>query len=476
MFLRQSLYVLPFLLLSQTASALTLQEAFEASLEENPTLAAQKELTKQFEQQEQIDLGYNLPEVSAVGSVTVKNERKFSGGSTVNNTPKSYGVVARQPLFMGGENVSRLNSSEKLHESAQATLLQTEQEVLLLTAEAYLNVMLNKRILELNNFQVDVLSKQLEASNARFDLGEITKTDVAQAEARIAASRAAAVAAKGNLITSKATFREIVGLDADNLSWPEGINFDAPDDIEEALQQVLEDHPQVIAALKNVDAEKYQVKQSRSNYLPDITAEARIQRTEDAVSFQGNGAVDEVSLVVNAEFPLFRGGRTVGEIKQALAARREAEENFVAARRLVQRELVDAYNNYQTVRAELISRQEATRANEVAYDGVSQETLLGARTTLDLLDAEEELLQARVGEVTAKHGKLLSTFRLLAAMGQLTADRLAVLWPQFEPESLPLKTNEVLEDPADPENTENPDVDGADELDNAPVLDEPDEE
>ena len=105
----------------------------------------------------------------------------------------------------------------------------------------------------------------------------------------------------------------------------------------------------MVAAQKNVDAEKHGVRRARSSFMPDVTAEARINRVEDGVSFQGNGSIDEVSLVVNAEFPLFRGGRTVGEVKQALATRREAENNLHAARRLVQRELVDAFNNYQTV-------------------------------------------------------------------------------------------------------------------------------
>ena len=431
MFLKQAAFSIPLILLSQSVSALTLPEALESTLEANPTLAAQRELTKQFEQQEQIDLGFMFPEVAAVSSVTLKDERRFSGGSTVNNSPKSYGIVARQPLFMGGENVSRLGRSEKLFESAEATLLQTEQDTLLLAAQAYLNVMLNQRILELNTFQVGVLTKQLEAADARFELGEVTRTDVSQAQARLAATRAAAVAAQGNLITSKAVFREVVGLEADNLSWPNVISFEPPADIEEALEQVLNEHPQVVAAQRAMDAEKHGVSQARSSFMPDVTAEARIARVEDGVSFQGNGSIDEVSLIVNAEFPLFRGGRTVGEVKQAIATRREAENNLYAARRLVQRELVDAFNNYQTVRAELISREEATRANLVAYDGVSQEALLGARTTLDLLDAEQELLQARVDEVTAKHGKLLSTFRLLAAMGQLTGDQLAVMWPEF---------------------------------------------
>tara|TARA_Y100000782_G_scaffold41136_1_gene45951 strand:- start:387914 stop:389320 length:1407 start_codon:yes stop_codon:yes gene_type:complete len=458
MILKKIAFSIPLIFLSQSASALTLPEALESTLEANPTLASQRELTKQFEQQEQIDLGYLLPEVSAVGSVTVKDERKFGGGTTVNNSPKSYGLLARQPLFMGGEYTNRLGRSENLFESAEATMLQTEQDTLLLAAEAYLNVMLNQRILELNNFQVDVLSKQLEAADARFELGEVTKTDVSQAQARLAVTRAAAVAARGNLITSKAVFREIVGLEAEDLSWPEGIQFDPPADIEEALDRVLNEHPQVVAAQKNVDAEKHGVRQARSSFMPDVTAEARINRVEDGVSFQGNGSIDEVSLVVNAEFPLFRGGRTVGEVKQALATRREAENNLHAARRLVQRELVDAFNNYQTVRAELISREEAVRANLVAYDGVSQESLLGARTTLDLLDAEQELLQARVDEVTARHGKLLSTFRLLSAMGHLTGDQLAAIWPQFDSGPDTPALEEVSNDPQNPENTEDPEV------------------
>jgi len=428
--LKKTFFVLPLVLFSQSAMALTLEEAMHSTLSENPTLRAQQQLTQQAKEQAGIDFGVLLPEVAAVGSYTLEDRRSFAGGTTVNNNPKSAAIRVRQTLFSGGENVARMLQSERLYDASAATLRQTEQNALLRAAEAYLNVMLNSRILELNTFQVDVLNKQLAATNSRFELGEVTKTDVSQAEARLAAARAAAVASKGNYITSKAIFREIVGVEATDLSWPEALNFEAPNDIEQALEYVLEKHPQAVAALKSLEAEKQSINQARSNYLPDITAEARVGRVEDGVSFQGNGSINETSLVVNAEFPLFRGGRTVGGVNQAIAARREASENYNAARRTVQRELVDAFNNYQTVRAELLSRQEATRANLVAYEGVKQETLLGARTTLDLLDAEEELLQARVDEVTARHGKVLSTFRLLAAMGQLTGDQLAVLFPK----------------------------------------------
>lgn len=432
MLFKKTLFALPFILFSQSALALTLQEAMHSTLSENPTLRAQQQLTQQAKEQSGIDFGFLLPEITGEASAVLEGRRTFSGGGQANNIPKTLAVRARQNLFSGGENVARLLKSERLYDSSAATLRQTEQNTLLQAAEAYLNVMLNSRILELNTFQVDVLNKQLDATNARFELGEVTKTDVSQSQARLAAARAAAVASKGQYITSKAIFREVVGVEATDLSWPEALNFAAPNDIEQALEHVLEKHPQALAAQKNLEAEKHTITQARSNFMPDIFAEVRAARIEDGTTFQGNGSINETSVTINAEFPLFRGGRTVGAINQAVAAKREASENYNAARRLVQRELVDAFNNYQTVRAELLSRKEATRANLVAYEGVKQEALLGARTTLDLLDAEEELLQARVDEVTAKHGKILSTFRLLAAMGQLTGDQIAVLFPKAE--------------------------------------------
>ncbi len=414
-------------LFANSASALTLQEAFDATLSSNPTFKAKKEEVAQAKEQKSIDFAPFLPTVDGVGNWVVTDRRNFSGGPTVVNKPRAASLRVRQTVFAGGENLATLRRTERLLTAAESSLKESEQQTLLTSAQAYLDVLLAQRILELNNFQVDVLSKQLDATRSRFKLGEITRTDVSQAQARLAAAKATAVAAKGRLIADRAIFEEIIGLEPQKMSWPK-IVADIPNDIDELIERVLAAHPLVEQAVAVLAAENHTVSQARSGYFPDVTAEASVSRREKGFSAVGNGDSNELNVTLNAEFPIFRGGATAGGVRQALAKKQQAHENYQEVRRSVRRELVDAFYNYQTVRAELTSRIEATRANKMAYDGVKQETLLGARTTLDLLDAEEELLQAKVDKVTAQYGKVLSTFRLLAAMGDLTSENLVTLW------------------------------------------------
>mgnify|MGYP006270498443 CR=1 FL=1 len=411
----------------QAANALTLAEAFKASLASNPTYQAQVEELRQAEAGVEISRGPLMPQVDALGTLVIEDKREFDNGTVTTNKPRSASLRVQQTIYSGGERMAALRYAERLRKAAEAGLARTEQEVLLTTSEAYLDVLLSERILELNTFQVEVLDKQLEATRSRFELGEVTRTDVAQAEARLASAKAAMVAARGSFIAERAVFEEVIGLPTEDLSWPAVVS-NIPDDMEGLLQRSYAAHPQVAEAVALLAAEKQAVKREKSGYLPDITAEVSMTRREGGFSSIGNGDSDEFFAAMQATWPLFAGGATVNSVRQAEARMRQLDDLYSRARREVERELTDAFHSYQSASAELISRRESTRANKVAYDGVKQETLLGVRTTLDLLDAEEELLQARVDEVTARHDRIISMFRLLAALGSLQRDDIATMW------------------------------------------------
>lgn len=415
------------ILAPQTGLALSLHDAFEASLETNPSYQAKIEEYKQAEAQVGINKGPLMPQLDAIGNLVIQDKRDFDSGPTVVNKPRSASLRLTQTIFAGGENIANLRYAERLQMAARADLENTEQIVLLTSAQAYLDVLLSKRILELNTFQVDVLQKQLDATRSRFELGEVTRTDVAQAQARLASAKAAMVAARGQHISDRAIFQEVIGIPPQDLSWPEVVS-EIPDKIDGLLERSFASHPQVAQAVALLAAERQAVVGERAGYWPDITTEVSLTRREGGFSSVGNGNSDEFFAALQATFPLFKGGATVSRVQQAKARRQQIDELYKQARREIERELTAAFHSYQSASAELISRRESTRANEVAYDGVKQETLLGVRTTLDLLDSEEELLQARVDEVEARHDKTLSIFRLLAALGDLRAEQLAQLW------------------------------------------------
>ena len=409
------------------ARALTLQEAFEASLETNPTYQAKLREYQQAEAQVGINQAPLMPQLDAVGNLVIEDRRNFDGGPTTVNKPRSASLRLRQKIFSGGKNVAGLRYAERLQIAARSDLENTEQNVLLTSAQAYLDVLLTSRILELNTFQVDVLKKQFEATQSRFNLGEVTRTDVAQAQARLATAKAAMVAARGAHISERAIFEEVIGVSPQDLVWPEVVR-DIPAHIDGLVERSFASHPQVAQAVALLAAEQQSVASARSGYWPDVTAEVSVTRREGGFSTLGNGDSDEFFAALQATFPLFQGGATVNQIKQAKARREQIDQLYNAARREVERELTDAFHSYKSASAELVSRRESTNANVVAYDGVKQETLLGVRTTLDLLDAEEELLQARVDEVEAKHDKTLSMFRLLAALGSLRQTDIVNMW------------------------------------------------
>lgn len=416
------------LFIAPEAYGLTLQEAFHASLESNPTYQAQTEELLQAESEVEINRGPLMPQLDAIGNLVIKDERDFDQGPTTVNRPRSASLRLQQTIFSGGEKMANLRYAQRLEKAAEASLADTEQGVLLLTAEAYLDVLLTERILELNTFQVEVLQKQLDATRSRFELGEVTRTDVAQAEARLASAKAAMVAAQGSHVAELAVFEEVVGVVPENLEWPKVV-ANIPEVIDGLIERSYASHPKVGKAIALLAAEKQAIERERSGYWPDVSAEVSLTRREGGFSSIGNGDSDEFFAAMKATWPLFRGGATVNSVKKAKSRQRQVDDLYNKARREVERELTDAFHSYKSASAELVSRIESTRANKVAYDGVKQETLLGVRTTLDLLDAEEELLQARVDEVTARHDKTISMFRLLAALGSLQHKDIATMWP-----------------------------------------------
>ena len=414
----QMLFAIFVLALPVQASALTIAEALQMTLDGNPSLQAKKAERAAAEANMKVYRGGLFPELDATGSYAV-NHIKYDNSKKVNAHPRSASLVLSQKIFNGGKTVSALRSARSTLKAAEADLKSTEQNTLLAAAEVYLNVLRDKQVLDLNRFQVDVLRKQLEATKSRFELGDVTKTDVSQAEARLAAAKAAAVAAEAQLIASRASFEEVVGTSPDNLKWPT-LETNIPTELDSIMSQVMAQHPLIAKAVATLAAQKYKVTEARGGYLPTVTAEASLTRSEGSYSVFGAGNSDQSQLMLNVSLPLFRGGSTVNQVNSELASKVQAERNYYTVRRQVRRELVDAFHNYRTAQAELSSRREAIQASKLALEGVKKEAEVGTRTVLDVLDAEQEHMQAQVDEVSARHAAVLDVFRLLAAMGVFT--------------------------------------------------------
>jgi outer membrane protein len=403
------------------AFALSLVEALEATRANNPQLlAARAAVRGTGEGLKQAESAF-FPDLDANASIS-NIERQFSNGTTTRNHPKNYGVTMRQDIFRGFGSVSAARAARNTLKAAEADLLQQEQQVLLNAVAAYMDVLRDLEVVALNRSQVEVLDKQLAATRSRFRLGEVTQTDVQQAEARLAAARASLVSAEGDLVTSRATFEEVVGIEPANLSWPV-VGFSLPNTADEVMDKALSAHPAVARAVAQLAARKYNVEGARANYYPVIYAQGTLETNKDA-SGGLNGDFDNRVVSLNMSVPLFRGGENVSRVRQTIAEREGAEQDYQNIRRAIRRELVDAVNEFRTVKARQVALEDSVEANRLALRGVEKEAEVGARTVLDMLDARQEFLAAQVDLTAAKRNSLVAAFRLKAAMGELSGNHL----------------------------------------------------
>lgn len=431
-----------FLSLAGEASALSLKEALDHTLKTNPSLSAQHAVVEQARQSLTSARSGFLPNIDATADYT--HQRQEAGNITATSEPRTYALTLNQSLFNGFGTKAAYDAARDRLTAAEAVLKNQQQQTLLSAANAYMSVLRDLKVLELNRFQVEVLNKQLEATNSRFTLGEVTRTDVSQAEARLAAARASMINAEGQLTTSRALFAQVIGLSPNNLQWPM-IVPETPSTWQAVEADVLREHPQILASLAELNAAASDIKIARGEFMPDISATAALRRREGIGSFSGVSAdtIDEQIVGVNLTVPLFRGGDNLAKHRSAKARRTQFEEALNNTQRQVRSELVDAYNAYQTVRAQLKSLEEAVSANQLALQGVENEASVGTRTVLDVLDARQELLQTQVDLTAASTNVVNNAFRLMASMGRLV--------PEVLVDMLPGMPREVITPPASAE-------------------------
>ncbi|MBI1362635.1 MAG: TolC family outer membrane protein [Proteobacteria bacterium] len=429
---------------ASAASAMSLSEALDMAASNNPQLlSARAAVRSSDEKLNQAEADY-YPDVDANASWSNVN-RDFSNGTNSKSHPKNYGVTLKQEIFSGFGTLAATRAARNTLKATEAGLSELEQSVLLDAVSVYIDVLRDLEVVKLNSYQVEVLDKQLEATKSRFKLGEVTQTDVQQAEARLAAARAEAVNAEGTLVTSRAKFEEIIGTAPENLDWP-ALHFTLPDNADEVMDRALSEHPSLVKSLAVLAAQKYTVEGAKSYYYPSLSAQATMEKNIDA-SGGVNGDFENRTVSLNLSVPLFHGGENVSRVRQTIADREGAEQDYQDVRRNVKRELVDAMNLYKTVKARQVSLEDAVEANRLALRGVEKEAEVGSRTVLDVLDARQEYLSAQVDLAGAKHDSLVSAFRLKAAMGELTGDNLKAL---FAPK--PVDGTNPAEIQFDPEN------------------------
>ena len=424
---RSAAAILSVLLLTGAASAETLREALVSAYRTNPTLAGEREGLKADDAAVAIARAAGRPQVSA--TVGVNRDLTRSGILDVgsNGPTVSAGVDLSYPIFNGGATRNNIRAAETRVEAGRATLRAVEGDVFTQAVAAYMDVMRDRAVVELNANQVKVLDTNLQATSDRFEIGDLTRTDVAQSEARLELARSRLSIAQGNLAASEATYRQVVGRQPGELAPPPPLP-PFPPTVEQAVQIALANNPDLVAISRQAIAAGYDVRVARAGRLPTLTTGLSGTYVNELNGASGNAPNTgfQTSAGLNARIPIFQGGLPGARTRQAQAIEGQLLEQVVGTERAVVAATRSAYANYDATRLAIASATVAVKANELALEGAQAERSVGTRTVLDVLNAEQELLNSQVLLVTAKRDAYVAGFQLLNAMGQAEADDLGL--------------------------------------------------
>jgi len=422
-----TLGALVVLLCAGTASADTLREALATTYRANPTLTGQREFLRSTDANVAIARSAGRPSVAA--NVGVTRDLTRSGRFDVGGKGPflTGGVDLTMPLFQGGTVRNNIAAAKTRVEAGRATLRAVEGDVFTEAVGAYMDVIRDRAIVELNQNQVKVLTTNLEATSDRFEIGDLTRTDVAQSEARLALARGRLELAESRRAASEENYRRVIGSRPGSLQPPPPLP-PLPATADQAVQIALVNNPDLHAFTLQARAAGYDVKSVRGTRLPTLSA---IGALDYANTMSGDtGGVPRTgtatSIGVQSRIPLYQGGLPSARIRQAQALEGQAFEQRVATERLVVANTRSAFAAYQASIDVTASSEVAVKANELALEGARAENSVGTRTILDVLNAEQELLNSQVDLVTARRDAYVAGFQLLNSMGQAEADDLGL--------------------------------------------------
>jgi len=429
------------------ADAQSLEDALASAYRSNPELLAQRSALRAVDEQVPRALSQWRPTVQVTGNAgpardfnAVTTTSYGAGGSsdrvTTNNERVRRQATATlqltQPLYRGGRSTAELARAEANVQASRSQLAATEQRVLLDAATAYINLARELAVLDQNINNVQVLQRQLDAARDRFQVGEITRTDVSQAEARLAQAQATRTGSEGNVNTARAAYLRVVGEPAGRPAVPAVPLGLLPGSDAEARDMALTVNPTVNQARYTHEASGHDVSLIEGEKLPTVGLQADAIRSQEPAGSRGVRR-DTVDLLLTVTVPIYQQGLTDARVREAKQTQGQRRNQIDVSQRQVVDEANRAWQQLTTARAQIQSFQSQIRANEIALEGVSQEARVGSRTVLDVLNAEQELLNSRVSLVQAQRDQVLASFQLLSATGRLTARDLALKVEHYDP-------------------------------------------
>ena len=413
------------LLVGSGASADTLQEALVQTYNTNPTITGQRAQLRSLDEGVAVARALGRPRVSATAGVNQDLTR--TGGGNGRNL--NAGVDISYPLFNGGSVRNSIRAADERVLAGRANLRATEGDIFTEAVGAYMDVIRDSSIVALNRNQVRVLETNLQASRDRFEVGDITRTDVAQSEARLALARSNLDLAEGRLTGSEENYRRVIGDLPDNLQPPPPLPT-LPGTHEQAVEIALANNADLVSIAAQIRAAGLDVSVARADRLPTVDAIGSGRATnylgtaDEQFGPNARNTQTQTGVGVQARIPIYQGGLVGARVRQAQAFQSQLLEQGVALERLIVSQTRAAFANYQAAQEAIESNQTAVAANTLALEGVRAEQTVGTRNVLDVLNAEQELLNSQVLLVTARRDAYVAGFALLNAMGMAEAEDL----------------------------------------------------
>ena len=407
----------------------TIEAALVRAYQNNPQLNAQRASVRSTDENVPQALSGYRPKVALTASAGYQytDTNLTSGGSPTAivrtevhgaNAPRAAGLTVTQTLYNGNQTANKTRAAESQVSGAREGLRVLDEAVLLSAATVYMDYLRDSAIVEVQKSNVRVLEQTLKQTRDRFNVGEVTRTDVAQAEAQLAAGKTQELTAEANLVTTRANFRRIIGNEPVALAPGSPVDRFLPATLPSAIELSLIENPNVTAAMYGIDVNFLQVKVNEGALLPTVTLQASVQQSyeQQMTIFRTFGA----SAIAQISAPIYQGGAEYSLIRQSKENLAQQRLNLEQVRDQTRANTVTAWGQLVAGKAQVASAQAQVTASEIALNGVREEAKAGQRTTLDVLNAQQALVNARVALVTAQHDRVVASYAVLSAVGRLS--------------------------------------------------------
>ncbi|HVT56723.1 MAG TPA: TolC family outer membrane protein [Xanthobacteraceae bacterium] len=422
------------------AWAQTLEQSLVSAYGSNATLNTQRAATRAADENVPRALSGYRPTITGAASATRNSVgiiTEPSGGNPSTTTNKvlnqsSVSITIEQNLYNGFRTANNTRAAEAQVRQSREILRQTEQQVLLDAATAHMNVLRDEALLQLQQQNLQALGSQLKAAKDRFAVGEVTRTDTALAEAAEAGGRSSLIQAQSALESSRAVYRQVIGLQPHKLTPGRPVDPLLPHSFNEAVTEAIDRHPAVVAAQYAIDFAALQVKVAEGALLPSVNAQGVLARNnEPQVSIARQ---TEASVGLNATVPIYQGGGEYAAVRQAKEVLGQTRIQMDVTREQVRALIVQFWSQLQAAKSSIQAAQTQVNAQKIALNGITEEYKVGQRTITDVLNAQAQLVQAQSNLVNSQRDRVVASYAVLGAIGHLDASTLNLQIITYDPQ------------------------------------------